>query len=208
MTTYTDILDAEIDQDSPVTDTLWTKNRDNPIAIAEGSDDAPVVAAGWHPYDQVEMGEGTAGSRGLIYDYSVDGSTGNVEAGTFDNGYEYKMVLDSITHNAGSDANIIVELYLNVDAAWSGNITFTGSPVATTARVCGEIIACQPNLPSTCHYVKMDLASGTAAALAGDTDMGGVYDSTPQRVTNMRFGFLGATINGGKVYLFRRRMDA
>jgi hypothetical protein len=208
MTTYTAIPNADIDQDSPLTQTLMTLNRDNPIAMAEGSDDAPVVAAGWHPYDQTEMGEGTAGSRGLIYDYSVDGSTGNVEAGTFDNGYEYRMILDAITHDAGTDASLIAALYLSTDAAWSGNITFTGSPVTTTSRVAGDITAMAPQLPGQCHIVKMDLAFGTAASLTGSSDTAGVYDNNAQRITNMRFGFSGANINGGKVYLFRRRMDA
>jgi len=43
MTTYTAIADTEIDQDSPVTETLMTKLRNNPIAITEGSSGAPKV---------------------------------------------------------------------------------------------------------------------------------------------------------------------
>jgi len=43
MTTYTAIADTEIDQDSPVTETLWTKMRDNPIAITEGASGAPKI---------------------------------------------------------------------------------------------------------------------------------------------------------------------
>lgn len=41
MTTYTTIPDADIDQDSPVTQPLMTALRDNPIAIAEGASGAP-----------------------------------------------------------------------------------------------------------------------------------------------------------------------
>lgn len=44
MTTYTVISDAQIDQDSPITQPLMTALRDNPIAIAEGADGAPTVA--------------------------------------------------------------------------------------------------------------------------------------------------------------------
>lgn len=44
MTTYTTIPDADIDQDSPVTQPLMTALRDNPIAIAEGGTNAPRVA--------------------------------------------------------------------------------------------------------------------------------------------------------------------
>ena len=41
MTTYTAITNAEIDQDSPLTETLATKWRDNPLAMFEGSTGAP-----------------------------------------------------------------------------------------------------------------------------------------------------------------------
>lgn len=44
MTTYTTITNAEIDQDSPVTQPLLTSLRDNPIAIAEGSTGAPRIS--------------------------------------------------------------------------------------------------------------------------------------------------------------------
>lgn len=43
MATYTAITDAEIDQDSPVTQTLMTKYRDNLIATAEGAAGAPRI---------------------------------------------------------------------------------------------------------------------------------------------------------------------
>jgi hypothetical protein len=43
MATYTAITDAEIDQDSPITQTLMTKYRDNLIATAEGAAGAPRV---------------------------------------------------------------------------------------------------------------------------------------------------------------------
>ena len=44
MTTYTTIANSEIDQDSPVTQTLMTALRDNPIAITEGAAGAPKVS--------------------------------------------------------------------------------------------------------------------------------------------------------------------
>ena len=46
MTTYTNIPDAEIDQDSPVTQPLMTALRDNPLAITEGAAGAPVASFG------------------------------------------------------------------------------------------------------------------------------------------------------------------
>jgi len=41
--TYTPILNAEVDAESPVTDLLLTRLRDNPIAIAAGNAGAPRV---------------------------------------------------------------------------------------------------------------------------------------------------------------------
>jgi len=205
MTSWVDILDADISQDKAIKREQGRAFRDNPIAMAEGSDNAPVVAAGWHPYDQVEMGDG---ADGLIYDFSVDGATANVEAGTFDDGYEYRMYLDGLEHASGSSVSLIVALYRATDAAWSGNITFSGSSVTTGSRVSGDVIALVPHLVKKVHIVNINVAYGTGASLTGDSDSGGVYYATSQKVTNMRVGFNGTTITAGKVYLYRRRMDA
>lgn len=43
MTTYTSIPNADIDTDSPITTTLMTLMRDNPIAVTEGATGAPRV---------------------------------------------------------------------------------------------------------------------------------------------------------------------
>lgn len=43
MTTYSTIPGTDIDTDSPVTESLMTKLRDNPIAITEGATGAPKV---------------------------------------------------------------------------------------------------------------------------------------------------------------------
>lgn len=58
MTTYTAIPNADIDQDSPVTQPLMTALRDNPIAITEGAIGAPrIVAAGIEGGDVATSGE-------------------------------------------------------------------------------------------------------------------------------------------------------
>jgi len=46
MTTYTPILNAEVDAESPVTDLLMTRLRDNPLAIAEGDASVPIALQG------------------------------------------------------------------------------------------------------------------------------------------------------------------
>ena len=54
MPTYTPIPDADIDPDSPVTVTLQTLMRDNPIAITEGAAGAPNIVAAALATDSVE----------------------------------------------------------------------------------------------------------------------------------------------------------
>ena len=50
MTTYTTITNAEIDQDSPITQPLLTALRDNPLAIAEGDPTGPGLSVlGFEP---------------------------------------------------------------------------------------------------------------------------------------------------------------
>lgn len=46
MASYIEITDSEIDPESPGTTSLFTRIRDNPIAIAEGATGAPRIAAG------------------------------------------------------------------------------------------------------------------------------------------------------------------
>lgn len=64
MTTYTTIANTEIDADSPVTTTLMQAYRDNIAATAEGSANAPIVAAAWHPVDAVLVATATMASYG------------------------------------------------------------------------------------------------------------------------------------------------
>lgn len=63
MTTYTAIADADIDTDSPVTESLMTKLRDNPIAITEGASGAPQIVQ-------------AAIASGAIHTTQLDTSTG------------------------------------------------------------------------------------------------------------------------------------
>jgi hypothetical protein len=46
MTTYTAIPDADIDTDSPLTQSLMTLLRDNPLGIQEGASGAPRIVRG------------------------------------------------------------------------------------------------------------------------------------------------------------------
>jgi len=121
MTTYTAIANSEIDADSPVTTTLMQAMRDNPVAISEGATDAPVVAAGWHPYDMVTVGDG---NDGAIYDSAVDGSVATVATPSFADGYEYAIVFEQL--GAISVNTIDARIYFDVAAGYSAWTQISG----------------------------------------------------------------------------------
>lgn len=201
MTSYTDILNSEIDTDSPVTQPLWTKTRDNPIAISEGASGSPVIRAGWHPFDQVEMDDG---NDGLIYDFSVDGSQAWAASSTFTDGYEYRFYAEEI-ENGGAGTFFEVQVFLETDAAWQSAAKY-GS-FAASDRVTSETFIPVPNMAKTSHMVSGFAVGGSGAALSGAGFAGGVYDATSQKVSAARVGFTGANLTAGRVYLYRRRMD-
>lgn len=75
MATYTAITDAEIDQDSPITQTLMTKYRDNLTAVTEGASGAPRVEALGRKFEalarQSATGTTAFGWTGLETDWLV-----------------------------------------------------------------------------------------------------------------------------------------
>jgi hypothetical protein len=118
MTTYTAITNAELDQDSPLTETLTTKFRDNPIAITEGAAGAPRIVAG-----ALDIGTGSASGTsvgggtvvvGLTYDYSfVPNALVSGPGGVFDGLVQGRAV--SFSGSSGVDYSYSVSWkYINV----------------------------------------------------------------------------------------------
>jgi len=67
MTAYSTIADSEIDPESPGTTTLFTKLRDNPTAIAEGSSGAPKIRPSAFGVESGYMYLGNESDGGLNY---------------------------------------------------------------------------------------------------------------------------------------------
>jgi hypothetical protein len=65
MTAYLPILNSEIDPESPITESLMQRLRDNPIAIVEGSTGAPVATPG-------NFSIGGSGADGVISNATPD----------------------------------------------------------------------------------------------------------------------------------------
>jgi len=85
MTTYTTINNNEVDADSPITESLLTRLRDNPIAITEGATGAPTIQAGALANGCVRSDTFAAGSineskiaAGAVHTAALDTSIGEV----------------------------------------------------------------------------------------------------------------------------------
>jgi hypothetical protein len=80
MTIYTSITGGEIDADSPITESLVTRLRDNPIAISEGSTGAPKIQTSAYDtgsVDEASIGAGAVHQSELntgLHSISVPGS--------------------------------------------------------------------------------------------------------------------------------------
>lgn len=225
MPTYTAINDTQIQPEAPVTSELMTLLRDNPIAVAEVSNTAPLASGVWHPYDMVTVGDG---ADGIIYDHSVDGTQSTITSPDFEDLYEYMFMFDvtcnfSTVVGSGTyaEAGFKVDLYRETDAAYStvGSLVdvATADPAASLttglSKVVGTVNVILPRLTKKVHQ-----ATGTlyteATSLGNGFNVGlsvGVfYDSTLQKTLRARFTKTSATTSGsftgGTIAMFRRRI--
>lgn len=93
--------------------------RDNPKEIAQGTDGAPIQRVGWQPYDAVEYGDG---NDGAIYDSSIDGSVSVITTPTYENGWEYKLVI-SILGLSNTANGLKFQHYNATTGAWYDSST-------------------------------------------------------------------------------------
>lgn len=193
MATWRDIAATEVDTGSPVTDVLATAWADNPVAIAEAATGAPVVSSAWHPYDQVEYGDG---NTGIIYDFDSDGSIDDLTTPDFENGYEYKLYFDGFG-NAQAAYQPVISIIDN-SAAETTVHTFTAD---NNGALYGELTIHVPRLRRTTHFLSgpVDWGAGT------DVFTSGLATITINRIRNIKIDMLTST--QGKVYMLRRAND-
>ena len=101
MTTYDEsaVSNTVIAHKKPITLQQGRALRDNPIAISEAATGAPVVVAGWHPYDMVKIGDG---NDGVFYDFAVHGTQATITTPDFADGYEYAIRFADLGCSAAS----------------------------------------------------------------------------------------------------------
>jgi hypothetical protein len=206
MTSYIIITDAETDPNAPVTSELGKKWRDNPLAIAEGSTGAPYVAAGWHPYDGVSVGDG---ADGVIYDFSVDGAVASVESPAFADGYEYRFLFDAVSTSnvagGGADCDFLFALFRETSAAYASGAVL-GVSTSTSANFTGSVYVDIPRKIRKSHFISGNYAEDSSNATAVSDAVGVVVKhTTAQKISKAKFSWESGNLDAGVIVMQRRR---
>lgn len=205
MADWTDVTEAQTDPGAPGTSELFKALRDNAVAIAEGTANAPVVAAGWHPYDALAVSDGNDGE---FYNSASPALT--VETPTFTDGYEWAVEFERITPAAGaSSPDLRIELFRQTTNTYGVAITLRAA-VADGNLLSGMVYL--PSVRSTllAHWGHVVLGLGSAAnntgALNGVSAPLFYYTTTAQKISKARFSFSASVNIIGKMRLWRRKI--
>lgn len=197
MTTWTDIANSEVDQDSPITQTLMTALRDNPVAIAEQTAGSPINQAAWHPYNSLEIGDG---NDGVIWDRSIDGPVSTLDTPEFEDGYEYMLFIKDIEPGGGNMGSLRVTVQRSTDDGWFSEKSPTSS---VTNALSGYIWIPYARSSRLVHGVFPFLAYNNNSQTSENFDNG----STPYKVKALRISGSSNNFVAGKVALLRRRVE-
>ena len=160
MATYTAITDAEIDQDSPITQTLMTKYRDNLTAVIEDDSTAPKIK------QRMRYGQASNGGNITFSDLADYGGV-EINAALKENSGSDPATLEiQYSVNSGSSYTAITDLLTSDDSPTQGAIGYGYFDFAT-----GEL-----------SFVRMsDIQDGAQPGFSAT--VGGA----PLAITNLRF---------------------
>jgi hypothetical protein len=197
MSTWTSISNGAVAVGGIPSSATVTALRDNPVAIAGAASGAPVVFAGWHPYDKVTIGDG---KDGLIYDSAVNGTVADIVTPDFEDGFEYRLYCDGIRHNSGSARNITIEAFRETlgtyATAYSSASTYSS---IVSLQVDAEFV--MPRLLQG-RYILRAIVGSTSAL---DANQNNIFSTSDNKILRARIVYSAGSISVGKVYLFRRR---
>jgi hypothetical protein len=202
--TWTNISNAAVAVGGIPSSATVTALRDNPGAMAEAATGAPVIFAGWHPVDKETVGDG---KTGLIYDHAVNGTVSEIVTSDFEDGYEYRLLGERLSHNSGSSRGLRIQAY--AETAGSYFTGFTTATVTASALVTFDAEFRLPRLARHAHILKVIAASSTISTLL-DANRDGVFgvfleDNGAEKLLRARITFSADSIDGGRVWMFRRR---
>jgi hypothetical protein len=190
--------------------TTVTALRDNPIAIAEAATGAPIVKGGWHSWNGT-----TYGSSALIYDHAVDGNVLSIETPVLDNDYQYQLVWAITLPGKGIPVSEITLSFFLSDTSAYTIVESIGSGSTDARRFSGSAtISQQTNAENHQFYNLQNVSTLTGSVLAStvvsaDSTNKVFHRPTATRITRMRVSASRSDhqINGGRVYLFRRKFE-
>lgn len=202
MTTYTTLPNSAVQAGGRPRGSTVTALRDNPIAIAEGDNSAPVNVGCWHPHNKVIGGDA---NDGKFYDFAVNGAQASVETPDFADGWEYRIRLVGVS--VVTALSWTLELYRQGGGAYSG--TYTLPAFAATNHVAsGHIELLTVRQSQAMHPVRILLAMGAGATnqMLTPTVVQAAQELTSaQRILRARLS-AGGTFDAGQMFLDRRRV--
>jgi hypothetical protein len=191
---FTVISDASLSVDKFMTSPTVMALRDNPGAISEAASGAPVIQQAWHPYDKVTNGDANIGR---IYNSAVDGALANLVTADFADGYEYQLRIARVFCSAVVSSTMRMEFYGETSAAYSPT-TISIQTIAAGDAVTGMIDF--PLVRSVLWSHPYDMHGGVAMSSGLLT-----FTGSAQKTLKIRLSFSTGNINGGKIYLYRRK---
>ncbi|MBL3560998.1 hypothetical protein [Rhodovulum sulfidophilum] len=195
MTDWTTIPNSVIEAGKPGRAVDGRALRDNPVAIAEGSASAPIVAAGWHPYDMVNVGDG---ADGLFWDHSVAGNQRYVETPAFEDGYEYMLKIEGMKWEGFGNKHPTVKGYVEQTGRFASAMRMSGE-VSPSTGFYVMIRLLFPRVPSPFFCIEGKVPSGQI-----DSSTLGGNDRTVSKA-EISWADGDTDIRAGKMYLYRRR---
>jgi hypothetical protein len=198
MSTWTIISNAAVAVGGIPSSSTVTALRDNPAAIAQAANGAPVVFSGWHPVDKVSVGDG---NTGLIYDHAVNGTVANVVTPDFEDGYEYRLYCSNLSHNnVTSSRNFIIEAF-RATAADYITVYTSATTYGQNTNIQADVEFLMPRLSEIKGIVRATVGSLSS----NDANQHNVYPKNNNKILRARIAWSVGSIDAGTVYLFRRR---
>lgn len=193
MTTWTSIGNAAVAVGGIPSSSTVTALRDNPIALAEAASGAPVVFAGWHPYNKVTVGDGATGK---FYDFAIHGLQTSFDTPDFEDGYEYRIVARNMSHSSGSSQTLNLEflddsLQSQPGSGVTGSLSSGSSQFWIDAQIFTPRIGAQ-QVPVL--FLGNGVTTPFFSISAGGDD-----------ILRGRIEFSAGSIDGGQMYLLRRK---
>lgn len=202
---WVDPIEATFDEGKPIRSEQGLMLAGNPISIAQGTSNAPIMVSALHPYNKAYVGDS---ADGVIYDYSVDGSVGSIETPLFDDGYDYALYVEDLV---GTNNSVSLDVY-HSNSTWitikdlsasSNNNTFNGwlflrpLPTNLSRHLTGYS-------PSGFYAKTLNLT--TQETIIEPNGGFGSANIGPVSINKARLNFSGiGNASAGKVFLYRRR---